>query len=64
METGNYSNNTHTTAGTAGGTLLVILLQIHSADIARTAVLACTGAIVSFAVSLLLRFVVKWAKKH
>lgn len=41
-----------TRAGTIGGTLLIILLNIFSNDIARTIAFAVPGASVSFFVSL------------
>ncbi len=48
--------------GTAGGTFLSIVPNIHSEDIARTVILATVGAIVSFTISLLLKSLQK--KKH
>ncbi|MGV3529784.1 MAG: hypothetical protein ACO1OO_12870 [Flavisolibacter sp.] len=42
-------------AGTTGGTLLVVLLNISGEDILRTAVLAAVGAVVSFTVSYCLK---------
>jgi mannitol-specific phosphotransferase system IIBC component len=50
----NLTDNS-TKAGTAGGTLLVLLLNINSGEIIKTAVLSATGAVVSFSVSLLLK---------
>ena len=50
-------NNTR--AGTIGGTLLVILLNIFSNDIVRTIALAALGASVSFFVSLFWKYAVK-----
>jgi mannitol-specific phosphotransferase system IIBC component len=44
-----------TKAGTMGGTLLIILANISTADLLKTAVLAAVGAVVSFGVSLLLK---------
>ncbi len=49
--------------GTAGGTLLTILGNITSDDIAKTAILAAVGAVVSFAVTLLLKLLSKRIKK-
>ncbi|WP_445721270.1 hypothetical protein [Flavobacterium sp.] len=54
--------NNHTLMGTAGGTFLSIVPNIHSEDIARTVILATVGAIVSFTISLLLKSLQK--KKH
>ncbi len=56
--TGN-SNHGGTVAGTAGGTLLTIFANIHSEDIVKTALLACIGAIVSFTISLVLKWISK-----
>ena len=50
-------------AGTAGGTLLVVLLQISSGEVLKTAVLAAVGAVVSFGVSLGMKWLVKQLKR-
>jgi hypothetical protein len=47
--------------GTIGGTLTVLLANITSPDILKTAVLAAIGAVVSSLVTLLIR---KLAKKE
>jgi len=52
-----------TKAGTAGGTLLTIIVNINSADILKTGILAAVGAAVSFGVTLLLKFLIKRIKK-
>jgi hypothetical protein len=52
-----------TKAGTAAGTLLTIIFNIHIHDILKTVVLAAIGAIVSFGVSLALKYLVKKFKK-
>lgn len=52
-----------TKAGTVGGTLLTIVCNIHLADLTRTAVLAAVGAVVSFVVSIFLRWLIKKWKK-
>ncbi len=52
-----------TIAGTASGTLLTILANIHSEDVVKTALLACVGAVVSFAVSLLLKWISRKIKE-
>ena len=49
--------------GTAGGTFLSIVPNIQSHDIARTAILAAVGAIVSFTISMLLKSLYKKHKK-
>ena len=48
-----------TRAGTVGGTLVVVLLQITSGELLKTVVLAAVGAAVSFTVSWLLQGLVK-----
>jgi hypothetical protein len=52
-----------TVIGTAGGTFLSILPNLHSEDILKTIILATIGAIVSFSISLLLKFFIKKHKK-
>lgn len=52
-----------TKAGTIGGTFLTILFNIKSEDLIKTCVLAAVGAVVSFAVTLLLKFLIKRFKK-
>ncbi|WP_445737635.1 hypothetical protein [Mariniflexile sp.] len=55
--------NNHTLMGTAGGTFLSVLPNIHSEDIVKTAILATVGAIVSFTISLILKSLTKKHKK-
>ena len=52
-----------TKAGTVGGTLLTILVNINSADLLKTGILAAVGAVVSFSVTLLLKLLIKRFKK-
>lgn len=52
-------NHHGTAAGTIGGTFLSIVANIQSGDITKTAILATVGAVVSFLVSLGL----KWMSK-
>jgi hypothetical protein len=52
-----------TRAGTAGGTLLV-LLQLMPGEVMKTTLLAFIGAMVSFGTSLLLKYIVKWWRKR
>jgi hypothetical protein len=55
------SNNTlH--IGTVSGTLLSVAPNIVSEDIAKTTILAIIGAIISFSVSLLLKWLTKIKK--
>ena len=56
-----FDNNTK--AGTAGGTILTIIFNITSEDLIKTAVLAAIGAVISFSVTLLLKFLLKKVKK-
>lgn len=52
-----------TKMGTAGGFLSALFLNIHAADIAHTAVTAAVGAVVSFTISLLLKYCVsRWRR--
>lgn len=53
----------HTTAiGTISGTALTILVNIGSQDIFKTVVLAVIGAVVSFIVTITLKWIVKKIK--
>jgi hypothetical protein len=52
-----------TLIGTAGGTFLSIVPNLHSEDIFKTVLLASIGAIVSFALSMVLKFFVKKYRK-
>ena len=58
MET---SNPTY--VGTAGGTFLSILPNLHSEDILKTVLLATIGAIVSFGISMVLKLFMKKQNK-
>jgi hypothetical protein len=49
--------------GTAGGTFLSVLPNLHSEDVLKTIILATLGAIVSFLISLLLKFFIGKHKK-
>ena len=52
-----------TAAGTLGGTLTTLLANVESPDIVRTVLLSCVGAIVSFVISMVLKWVTKkWLK--
>ncbi|MDE3235500.1 MAG: hypothetical protein KGO81_06055 [Bacteroidota bacterium] len=56
--------NNHTTkAGTVGGTVLTILVNIGREDIVKTAVLAGIGAVVSFMVTLVLKKIIQYFGK-
>lgn len=58
------NSNGGTVAGTAGGTLLTIFANIHSEDVIKTAVLACIGAIVSFTISVGMKWIAKKLKRQ
>jgi len=58
----NYFDNS-TKAGTVGGTLLTIFVNIKSEDLLKTGILAAVGAVVSFSVTLLLKLLIKRLKK-
>jgi hypothetical protein len=49
--------------GTAAGTLLSIVPNLHSEDILKTVVLAVVGAVVSFSATLILKMLTKVKKK-
>jgi hypothetical protein len=49
--------------GTAGGTFLSVLPNLHSEDVLKTIILATLGAIVSFTISLALKIFIKKHKK-
>jgi hypothetical protein len=49
--------------GTAGGTFLSVLPNLHSEDLLKTVILAALGAIVSFIISMLLKYLIKKHKK-
>jgi hypothetical protein len=50
-------------AGTLGGTLLVIVIQIQQGELIKTAILASIGAVVSFGVTTVLRWAMKKVKR-
>lgn len=52
-----------TLIGTAGGTFLSVLPNLNSEDVLRTVLLAAIGAIVSFVLSMVLKFIVKKHRK-
>ena len=52
-----------TLMGTAGGTFLSVVPNLHSEDVLKTVLLAVIGAIVSFGISMILKFVIKKYKQ-
>jgi hypothetical protein len=59
----NFSPGMYTLTGTVGGTLFVLLVHISSGEILKTTLLAALGAVVSYAVSWGLKFLVKRLKR-
>jgi mannitol-specific phosphotransferase system IIBC component len=51
-----------TILGTVSGTVLTVAVNVGSSDILKTVILASLGAVVSFCVSLLLKWLVKKVK--
>jgi mannitol-specific phosphotransferase system IIBC component len=51
-----------TILGTVSGTVLTIAVNVGSSDIIKTVILAALGAIVSFSVSVLLKWILKKMK--
>lgn len=49
--------------GTAAGTLLSILPNLFSEDVLKTIILAALGAVVSFTVSLVMKWIIKSKNK-
>jgi mannitol-specific phosphotransferase system IIBC component len=52
-----------TILGTVSGTVLTVAVNVGSSDILKTVILASLGAVVSFSVSLLLKWLVKKLKE-
>jgi hypothetical protein len=57
------NNSNHTLMGTAGGAFLSVMPNLHSEDILKTVVLASIGAVVSFIVSMALKYLIKKHKR-
>ncbi|NDP27276.1 MAG: hypothetical protein GZ087_07620 [Flavobacterium sp.] len=53
------SSHHHTLMGTTGGTFLSVLPNLHSEDVYKTVVLAAIGAVVSFTISMILKYLIK-----
>ena len=58
------NEHSYTKTGTIGGTLTIILANINSEDVLKTAVLAGIGAVVSFGTSLVMKMAVKWWRRR
>ena len=52
-----------TLSGTAGGTFLVLMVNLNTGEILKTVILAAIGALVSFTVSLALKWLVQFLKR-
>jgi hypothetical protein len=52
-----------TILGTVSGTVLTVAVNVGSSDILKTVILASLGAVVSFSVSLLLKYLAKRLKE-
>lgn len=63
MTTMMFESNINLKAGTFGGTLLSIVPQLSTQDLLVTVILAMVGAITSFLVSLVLKYLVELSKK-
>ncbi|HEY8898036.1 MAG TPA: hypothetical protein VIM79_24590 [Niastella sp.] len=50
-------------AGIAGGILTIVLVNINSGEILKTIALAAVGAVVSFTVSVFLKWMIRRLKK-
>lgn len=57
-----FQHSNTTLVCTASGTFLSVLPNLHSEDVLKTIILATLGAIVSFIISLLLKFLIKKQK--
>lgn len=55
----NSIDNGSAKAGTVGGTLLVVLLKVDLAEMTHTVFLAVIGAVSSYAVSALIKFIIR-----
>ncbi|MDX2191253.1 MAG: hypothetical protein SFY32_15480 [Bacteroidota bacterium] len=56
-------DNDSTIAGTVGGTLLTVIVNMHSTDILKTVILGIVGALTSFTVSVGLKWIQKRIQK-
>jgi hypothetical protein len=55
----NFQGGGSTAAGTIGGTLLILIINMNTEEVLKTALLAAIGAAVSFVISMLLKLLVK-----
>ena len=57
------SHSNSTLFGTAGGTFLSIVPNLNSEDLIKTVILATVGAVVSFSISVLFKYLCRKHKK-
>ena len=57
------NEHSYTKTGTIGGTITIVLANINSGDVIKTAVLAGVGALVSFVISYVMKELVKWWRR-
>jgi hypothetical protein len=57
------SQTNSTFVGTAGGTFLSMVPNLNSEDVIKTVILATVGAVVSFSISVLLKYLSRKHKK-
>lgn len=53
-----------TILGTVSGTVLTVAVNMGSSDVLKTVILAALGAVVSFSVSVLLKWLVRRFKRN
>ncbi|GGH65759.1 mannitol-specific phosphotransferase system IIBC component [Filimonas zeae] len=58
----NSSDKGVTAAGFAGGNLLNLVAIVNGTDLAKTAILAVVGAVVSFVITMLLKKITAWRR--
>ena len=57
-----YPPDMNTRAGTVGGLTLVLLIKLDASMLMETVIVACIGAVVSFSVSVLLKWMIRQVK--
>lgn len=56
-------NTSNTRIGTLGGMMVVLFFKVDMSEILHTALLAAVGAIASFGISVLLKFILQKFRK-
>ena len=59
-----YPPDMNTRAGTVGGLTLVLLIKLDASMLVETVIVACIGAVVSFSVSVLLKWMIRKVKSR